>query len=78
MHTRPTRPAEHEKTNGHARALHAGEVQPALGAVHELPVLPRELLLVDGERAGEQGADTHGREDGVGLLQGEAVIALKD
>lgn len=70
-------PPEHEQPDGHARALDARKVQPALGRVQQLAVLPRNLLLVDGQHAGDQRADAHGGEDGVGLLQREAVVALE-
>lgn len=72
------RPAEHEEADGHTRALHAGKVQAALWRIGELAVLARNLFLVDGEDGCEDGGSAHGREDGVGLLQAEAVVGLED
>lgn len=78
MHACEARPAEHEEADGHEGALDAREVQPALGRGGEFPVALGDALLVDGYDGCEYGADAHGGEDSVGLLEGEAVVALED
>jgi len=78
VHVAEARPAEHEEADGHARALDAGKVQAALWRVGEFAVLAREFFLVDGEDGCEDGGGAHGGEDGVGLLQAEAVVGLED
>lgn len=78
MNARCTCPAEHEQANGHARAFDASKVQAALGCVDKLSIPACDFFLVDGQYGCDQCTHTHGCEDGVGLLQREAVIVLED
>lgn len=71
-------PAEHEETNWHTGAHHAGKVQAAFRRVCELAVSAGDLLLVDGDDGGEDAGGAHGGEDGVGLLEAEGMVGLED
>lgn len=75
---REARPPEHEHADRHACALDTCKVESSFRCADEFPMLPCNLLLIDAEDRCEQTAYAHRSEDGVGLLQAEAMVALKD
>ena len=68
------RPAEPEEAERQEGGLDACKVQAALrGGGQFRPVAPGDLVLVDAEQGGEDGADGDGGVDGADLLDGEAA-----